>query len=507
MAKRSADDAELDKKAQKELRKKEKKEKKDKKDKEDKKDKKAGKDKSKKDKKKSKDTTSQSPAPTTPAIEAPSKEQIDKFLADEAIGVELGEGIKECLPVLSMASVPVSEKIQSVLSQYPKPTPIQSVTWPYLLQGNDVVGVAETGSGKTMAFGVPVAQMITANALSGVRGLIVSPTRELAMQIGENLALLTAAGVNCTCVYGGVPKYEQQKAVKKANIVVGTPGRLKDLISDGSLQLHQVQYLVLDEAARMLEKGFEDDIRQIISSIDSPDRQTVMFTATWPVEVRELGASFMKPAIVKVSVGDADELSANKRIKQIVEVVDPRQKEYRFLDILAKYSREDPKQKILIFALYKKEAARVERLLKSKGYHVAAVHGDLNQSQRTQALDDFKTGKCNLMLATDVAARGLDIPAVKVVINLTFPLTAEDYVHRIGRTGRAGQTGIAHTLFTQEEKHLSGALVNVLNGAGQPVPEELMKFGTTVKKKEHSAYGAFFKNVDMSKKAKKIKFD
>lgn len=140
-------------------------------------------------------------------------------------------------------------------------------------------------------------------------------------------------------------------------------------------------------------------------------------------------------------------------------------------------------EKVLIFALYKKEAARVERNLKYNGYNVAAIHGDLSQQQRTQALNEFKSGKSNLLLATDVAARGLDIPNVKTVINLTFPLTVEDYVHRIGRTGRAGQTGTAHTLFTEQEKHLAGGLVNVLNGANQPVPEDLIKFGTTLRRR------------------------
>lgn len=149
----------------------------------------------------------------------------------------------------------------------------------------------------------------------------------------------------------------------------------------------------------------------------------------------------------------------------------------------------------------------MENTLTRRGYGVAAIHGDLSQQQRTKALDEFKKGEKNILLATDVAARGLDIPNVKLVINLTFPLTVEDYVHRIGRTGRAGKTGQAITLFTEHEKHLSGALINVLRGADQPVPDELLKFGGHTKKKEHGAYGAFFKDVDMTKKAKKITFD
>ena len=183
-------------------------------------------------------------------------------------------------------------------------------------------------------------------------------------------------------------------------------------------------------------------------------------------------------------------------------------KEKKLIQLLRKYNaNESSDNKILIFALYKKEASRIENFLKRNRFSVAAIHGDLSQQQRTAALSAFKSGQSNLLLATDVAARGLDIPNVKVVINLTFPLTIEDYVHRIGRTGRAGAKGTAHTLFTEDEKHLSGALCNILRGANQPVPEELLKFGGHTKKKAHSVYGAFYKDVDMTKTAKKIKFD
>ena len=407
-----------------------------------------------------------------------------------------------------MQAVSVRPEIASSLTKFSKPTPIQSCAWPYLLAGRDVVGVAETGSGKTLAFGVPALEK-----LLGDDGtcLVVSPTRELAMQIHDQFeALLKPVPQLATvCLYGGVSKYDQQQLLRnpRARIIVGTPGRLRDLLADGSLNLQQCRYLVLDEADRMLEKGFEQDITEILSCAPKPEtRQTVMFTATWPPEVRALAAGFMKPnGVVKVSIGEVDELHANKRITQTVEVIDPSMKERKLLDLLRRFSRNN--EKVLVFALYKKEASRIQRMLEYKGYKVAAVHGDLGQQQRTAALNDFKQGKTNLMLATDVAARGLDIPAVKVVINLTFPLTVEDYVHRIGRTGRAGQTGIAYTLFTEHEKHLAGALVNVLRDAGQPVPEELLKFGTHTKKKEHSLYGAFFKDVDPSQKAKKVKFD
>jgi len=164
------------------------------------------------------------------------------------------------------------------------------------------------------------------------------------------------------------------------------------------------------------------------------------------------------------------------------------------------------KARILVFCLYKKEAARVEEFIRNKGFSVSGIHGDLSQVKRTASLQAFKSGEVPILVATDVAARGLDIPAVKLVINVTFPLTAEDYVHRIGRTGRASATGKAITFFTENEKSLSGALINVLKAAKQPVPDELLKFGTTVKKKEHTAYGAFYKEDDGTK-ATKIRFD
>ena len=435
---------------------------------------------------------------------------IDTFYKDNEVTVE-DQASTNLRPILSFEYVKLDPRIQSVISKFPKPTPIQAVAWPFLLSGRDVIGVAETGSGKTFAFGVPAINSLVSNGKSkpkGVQVLIISPTRELASQIYDNLITLTdKVKLEACCVYGGVPKDEQRMKLKKCHVVVATPGRLLDLIQEGSVDLSKVKYLVLDEADRMLETGFEEDIKSIIRETDAHNRQTLMFTATWPKEVRELAGSFMNQP-VKVSIGNRDELTANKRITQIVEVVEPRAKERILLNLLKKYQSGSKKNdKVLIFALYKKEAARVERNLRYNGYKVSAIHGDLTQQQRTNALNDFKSGKTNLLLATDVAARGLDIPNVKTVINLTFPLTVEDYVHRIGRTGRAGQTGIAHTLFTEESKHLAGALVNVLKGANQPVPEDLLKFGTHTKRKEHSAYGAFYKDVDMTKKPKKITFD
>ncbi|VEU24250.1 DEKNAAC105309 [Brettanomyces naardenensis] len=438
-----------------------------------------------------------------------SQSDIDLFVKENEVSMEDPQE-QNFQPIISMKSLKntgLDARLEKVMEKFDKPTPIQAASWPYLFNGNDVIGVAETGSGKTFAFGVPAVDHVVKSGSKDLKVLVVSPTRELATQTYENMVELTdSVGLHCVCIYGGVSKEDQRREVRRSQCVIATPGRLLDLLEEGSVSLGNVDYLILDEADRMLEKGFEEDIKSIVGKTKA-QRQTLMFTATWPREVRELASTFMDQP-VKVSIGNRDELTANKHIKQIVEVIDPREKKRKLLELLDKYLSGDKRDdKILIFALYKKEASRVERDLNYSGYEVAALHGDLSQVQRTQALDNFKSGKCNLMLATDVAARGLDIPNVKVVINLTFPLTVEDYVHRIGRTGRAGKSGIAHTLFTREEKHLSGALMNVLRAANQPVPDDLLQFGSYTKKKEHSAYGAFYKDVDMSKKGKKVMFD
>jgi ATP-dependent RNA helicase DBP3 len=311
--------------------------------------------------------------------------------------------------------------------------------------------------------------------------LVVAPTRELAMQTYDNAKEFgEPLGIKSYCVYGGVQKFEQKNALRKnVHILIATPGRLLDLINEGACDISNVNFLVLDEADRMLDNGFEQDIRKIISNTRS-DRQTVMFSATWPQSIQKLAHEFLKNPI-HITIGSA-ELHANENIKQIVEVIDPKQKEFRLIELLKKYHKSR-KNRVLVFALYKKEAVRLENFLQRRGYNVASIHGDKSQDQRIQALNNFKNGSCPLLIATDVAARGLDIPNVEYVLNYTFPLTIEDYIHRIGRTGRAGSNGTSHTLFTQYDKAHAGELSNVLRDANQEVPEALRNFGGTVKKK------------------------
>jgi ATP-dependent RNA helicase DBP3 len=390
---------------------------------------------------------------------------IDRFIAENFISISDPTSATQSLrPIINFSYLPAMDAgHEAPFEKFKAPTPIQAAAWPFLFAGRDVIGVAETGSGKTMAFAVPCVRYITSlvKNFAGAKAVIVSPTRELAMQSFEQITeLATLASLRTVCVYGGVPKDEQRKALKNADIIVATPGRLNDLINEGSADLGKVGYVVLDEADRMLDKGFEEEIRKIINTtLPLGKRQTLMFTATWPESVRTLAATFMTSPI-KIAIGDnpSGDLRANARIIQKVEVVDPRNKEYRLLQLLKQYQSGSQKNdRILVFCLYKKEATRVESFIRSKGIRVAGIHGDLSQEQRTRSLGAFKKGGTPVLVATDVAARGLDIPAVKLVINCTFPLTVEDYVHRIGRTGRAGKDGLAITLFTEHDKGQSGA--------------------------------------------------
>ena len=371
------------------------------------------------------------------------RSEIDSFLSKHFITITDPSTLATLRPITSFSHLPKMTDTSAFVT-FKSPTPIQSAAWPFLLSGRDVIGVAETGSGKTLAFGIPCIRALKNLPQSKkshgtvARAVMVSPTRELAVQIHDQLAALAKpAGLTSVCVYGGVPKAPQIAALRSAHIIVATPGRLNDLISEGSADLSGANYLVLDEADRMLDKGFEDDIRKIISCCPSTamGRQTAMFTATWPPSVRDLAAIFMEDP-VHISIGDnhGGELRANTRIEQRVEVVDPRGKEQRLLQIIKQHqSGKNKDDRILVFCLYKKEATRVEGFLKYQGLRVTAIHGDMSQENRSRSLESFKSGACPLLVATDVAARGLDIPSVKLVLNCTFPLTVEDYVHRIGR--------------------------------------------------------------------------
>jgi ATP-dependent RNA helicase DBP3 len=296
--------------------------------------------------------------------------------------------------------------------------------------------------------------------------LVMAPTRELAMQSDvvckevAHFALNKSTCIRSVCIYGGVSKSEQKFQIKQGvEIIVATPGRLKDLVDEGCIDLSHVHYLVLDEADRMLDEGFEPVIKAIVSRCPTAEqgRQTIMFSATWPEEIRKLANTYLKNDVIRIVVG-GDELSANHRVTQIVECIDKFSKDRKLLEIMNTYYNKLNQNKILVFVLYKREATVVLNNLLVKGYNAGAIHGDKSQQDRTAALEAFKNGSVPILIATDVAARGLDIPQVEYVINFSFPLTVEDYVHRIGRTGRGGATGISHTFFTDDDKTLAGAL-------------------------------------------------
>mmetsp|Transcript_11092 Transcript_11092/g.19305 ORF Transcript_11092/g.19305 Transcript_11092/m.19305 type:complete len:586 (-) Transcript_11092:432-2189(-) len=447
-----------------------------------------------------------------PEIKAMDDAKVAAVRAEKATVVE-GLGANAFKPFLSFAHTGLPASMLHACRAFSSPSPIQAQCWPIILSGRDMIGIAATGSGKTLGFGLPMLAHITAQKDAGVVGkgkgpfaVCMAPTRELAIQINQVLEESgSQCGIRSVCIYGGVSKREQIDALRRGvEVVVGTPGRLEDLMQDNICKLHEVTYLVLDEADRMLDLGFEPHIRAIAMKVRS-DRQTLMFSATWPSAVQRLAACFLSTP-VRVTIGSQD-LAASHTITQIVEVIDPMARNERLLQLLAQH-HSNRTDRIIIFVLYKKEAPQVEGLLTRKGWKCASIHGDISQAQREAAVNGFKRGDVPLLIATDVAARGLDIPNVAVVINYSFPLTTEDYVHRIGRTGRAGKTGIAHTFFCAGmDKPRAGELINVLKEANQKVPQDLLNFGTSVKKKESKLYGAHFKDVDIMAKATKTTFD
>jgi ATP-dependent RNA helicase DDX5/DBP2 len=298
----------------------------------------------------------------------------------------------------------------------------------------------------------------------------MAPTRELAVQIkGECDKFGSNSQIKNTCVYGGVPKKTQVYDLRNGvEIVIATPGRLIDHLENGTTNLRRVTYLVMDEADRMLDMGFEPQIRKIVGQI-RPDRQTLMWSATWPREVEGLARDFLKD-YYQVNVGSL-ELAANKAITQIVTVCEDMDK-YRNVTT---YLRENFKgDRTIMFVETKKGCDQLTRSLRGDGYPAMAIHGDKSQDERDRVLRDFRDGRVNILIATDVAARGLDIKQVTTVINFDMPGNAEDYVHRIGRCGRAGETGVAVSYFTRKNAKMARDLIKLMREAGQDPPPDLI---------------------------------
>lgn len=322
------------------------------------------------------------------------------------------------------------------------PTPIQFKAIPLAIEGKDVIGIAQTGTGKTHAFAIPMAQRLM--QIKG-RGLVLAPTRELAIQIDE--AVRELAGIfsmDTACLIGGAPMEPQVKALEKnPRIVIATPGRLIDHVSQWNFMLEEVSILVLDEADRMLDMGFAPQINKILKFL-SRERQTMLFSATLPKEIMDIASHYMK---LPVSVEIAPPGTAAEKVTQELFIVKREAKPKLLEKILAQYHGP-----VLLFCRTKYNAKKIARSIRDMGYRSAEIHSNRSLPQRRDALDGFKSGKYRILVATDIAARGIDVSGIELVVNYDIPEDAQNYVHRIGRTARAGSRGHAISFATPEQK-------------------------------------------------------
>merc|ERR1719331_3261893 len=414
-----------------------------------------------------------------PAVTGMSEDEAEKIRKHKNITIVDGRDVPKPVRTFEEASFPdyVLEEISR--AGFREPTPIQVQGWPIALSGRDMVGIAETGSGKTLAFLLPCIVHINAQPYlskgDGPIVLIMAPTRELAIQIQEEANRFgKSSKIKNTCCYGGVPRRGQQQDLKDGvEIVIATPGRLIDFLDSGDTNLKRLTYLVLDEADRMLDMGFEPQVRKVISQ-SRPDRQTLMWSATWPTEVARLAQDICKENPVHINVGSLTMRTAHT-IRQYVEVVQEHDKRGRLKRLLEKVMDGS---RILIFASTKRGGDDLTREMRTDGWPALCMHGDKKQEERDWVLKEFKEGKSPILVATDVASRGIDVKDIKYVINYDFPGSIEDYIHRVGRTGRAGATGSSYTFFTSDKGRLAKDLIGVLREASQPVPEELERLAT-----------------------------
>jgi ATP-dependent RNA helicase RhlE len=369
---------------------------------------------------------------------------------------------------MSFSTLGLSPVICTPLARlgYATPTPIQAQAIPVVLDGRDLLARAHTGTGKTAAFGLPMVQRLTDGARrpSGARrprGLVLVPTRELALQVQESLVVYAApTGLTVVAIFGGVPIYRQVRQLQKGvDIVVATPGRLLDHLQQRTVDLSSVEILTLDEADRMLDMGFLPPLRRVVAALPRA-RQTLLLSATLSREVLRIASDFTREP-VHVDVAEAEVVAPT-----VTHCVHPAS-EGRKGDLLVHVLRQAPSDQVLVFCKTKRGSNRVgERLVKS-GVRAAVIHGNKSQSARTRALADFKAGRTMVLVATDIAARGLDIAQLPLVVNYDLPLVAHDYVHRVGRTGRAGVPGRAVSFVSPGERDLLRDIQRLL-----PVPIE-----------------------------------
>ena len=365
----------------------------------------------------------------------------------------------------------VIEPVLKAISEagYEKPTEIQENSIPVVLKGRDILGCAQTGTGKTAAFAIPIIQnIVTAKGNSkerSIKALIVAPTRELAIQIEENFTIYAKyLDIKNTVIFGGVNQTSQVRKINAGvDVLVATPGRLLDLVNQRHIDLSNVKYFVLDEADRMLDMGMIHDVKKIISKLPK-ERQNLLFSATMPKEVTKLVNSILKNS-VKVEVQPVS--STAEIISQGVYFVPKKNKKSLLIHLL----KDESIKSVIVFSRTKHGANKIAKDLEKAGIQSAAIHGNKSQNQRQLALNNFKEGNIRVLVATDIAARGIDIDELSHVINYDLPDVAETYVHRIGRTGRAGASGVAITFCDEEEKAMFRSIEKII-GKSIPVLEE-----------------------------------
>ncbi|GIX64295.1 DEAD box polypeptide 17 [Babesia caballi] len=412
-------------------------------------------------------------------VKAMSPADADRVRKEREITIIAGRDVPK--PVVSFEHTSFPDYILKAIAAagFTAPTPIQVQGWPIALSGRDVIGIAETGSGKTLAFLLPAVVHINAQHLlrpgDGPIVLVLAPTRELVEQIRQQCTQFgSSSRIKSSVAYGGVPKRQQMYELRRGvEILLACPGRLIDFLESNVTNLRRVTYLVLDEADRMLDMGFEPQIRKIVGQI-RPDRQTLMWSATWPKEVQSLAHDLCREEPVHINVGSLD-LKTCHNVSQEVFVIEEHEKRAQLKKILAKVSDGS---KVLIFADTKKTADSLTKELRLDGWPALSIHGDKKQEERNWVLNEFKSGKHPIMVATDVASRGLDVRDVKVVINFDFPNQIEDYVHRIGRTGRGGNKGASYTFLTPDKNRVARELVKLMREANQAISPELSKLAS-----------------------------
>ncbi|CAL5207500.1 unnamed protein product [Lathyrus oleraceus] len=413
------------------------------------------------------------------------------FDAYDDIPVETsGENVPP--PVNTFAEIDLGDALNQNIQRckYVKPTPVQRYAIPISLAGRDLMACAQTGSGKTAAFCFPIisgilreqyAQRPRVARTAYPLALILSPTRELSCQIHDEAKKFSyQTGVKVVVAYGGAPITQQLRELERGvDILVATPGRLVDLLERARVSLQMIRYLALDEADRMLDMGFEPQIRKIVEQMDMPPpgmRQTLLFSATFPKEIQRLASDFLASYIF-LAVGRVG--SSTDLISQRVEYVLESDKRSHLMDLLHAQRENDVNGKqglTLVFVETKKGADALEHCLCVNGFPATCIHGDRTQQEREQALRSFKTGNTPILVATDVAARGLDIPRVAHVVNFDLPNDIDDYVHRIGRTGRAGKMGLATAFFNDSNLSMAKPLADLMQEANQEVPAWLTRY-------------------------------